>query len=325
MHVCVVIPYYQRRAGILSRALRSVFAQRLAHDVCIIVVDDSSPISAAEEIKGLSVPPRFSLELVTQQNGGPGAARNRGLEIARASADYVAFLDSDDVWASNHLEHAMAALGAGFDFYFSDHFQLGQSVGAFRRAARLDARAHPGINTASCLHQFCGDMFDQIVAGNVIGTSTVVYDFVRFPGLRFREDFRNGGEDYLFWLEFARLGARFAFSSECEVTYGDGVNVYAGSGWGTQGHLLRVHDEMKYRKHLLATYALNPEVRAIVVHHVCALREAFVRDVLRRLFHRERVPGLLLLAYLRLDPVSVVGFIPLAVRVLTHRGGRRAI
>lgn len=325
MHVCVVIPYYQRRAGILSRALHSVFAQRLAQDVCVIVVDDGSPIPAEEEIKGLSMPPHFSLELVTQINAGPGAARNRGLEVARARADYVAFLDSDDVWTSNHLEHALAALAAGFDFYFSDHFQLGQSVGAFQRAARLDAGLHPRIGAASYLHRFRGDMFDQIVAGNVIGTSTVVYDFVRFPGLRFREDFRNGGEDYLFWLEFARLGARFAFSSECEVTYGDGVNVYAGSGWGTQGHLLRVHDEMKYRKHLLATYALNPEMRAVVAHHVCALREAFVRDVLRRLFHHERLPGLLVLAYLRLDPVSVLGFIPLALRVLTRRGIRRAI
>ena len=56
----------------------------------------------------------------------------------------------------------------------------------------------------------------------------MVYDFAHFRTLRFRADLRKGGKDYVFWIEFSRASARFAFSSDCEVKYGDGVNVYAG-------------------------------------------------------------------------------------------------
>ena len=70
MRVCVVIPYYQRRAGILRRALDSVFAQDCTAILHVVIVDDGSPVSAAHELETLSIPPR---EVITQVNGGSPA------------------------------------------------------------------------------------------------------------------------------------------------------------------------------------------------------------------------------------------------------------
>ncbi len=46
MTIAVVIPYFQRKEGLLAQAIRSVIAQRDVDDVRIVVVDDASPIPA---------------------------------------------------------------------------------------------------------------------------------------------------------------------------------------------------------------------------------------------------------------------------------------
>lgn len=86
----VVIPTYNR-AAFVGETLASVFAQTFA-DFEIIVVDDGSTDGTAEFIRGLNA----AIRLICTANGGPGAARNRGVREARGR--YVAFLDSDDLW-----------------------------------------------------------------------------------------------------------------------------------------------------------------------------------------------------------------------------------
>ncbi len=216
----------------------------------------------------------------------------------------VAFLDSDDVWTDGHLAHANRALDAGFDVYFADHYQAGQTVGGFARAGRIRPDEHPPIGDDPALRAYAGDMFDQVVRGNVIGTSTVVYAFERFRAQRFDEAFFSAGEDYLFWIALARAGARFAFSPDVEAHYGFGVNVYAGSGWGTPGYLRRVQNELRYRKRLLA-FDLTVDQRRFVRERIDALRAEFAADLVHRVMHRQPLPIDVLRAQLRLDPVSL--------------------
>ncbi len=303
MSIAVVIPYYQRTSGLLARALASVMAQRDVDDVQVVVIDDSSPVPAADEVArgGES---RFPISVIVKANGGPAAARNRGLDALGSEVRRVAFLDSDDVWTEFHLSNAVQALDAGYDFYFSDHLQPGQDVSAFTRAGRIDIADHPPIGSAPLLHTYAGDMFDQIISGNIIGTSTVVLDLDRFRSQRFDAAFFSAGEDYLFWIACARAGARFCFSSAVEAQYGYGVNVYAGSGWGTDGYLRRIQNEMRYRKRLLE-FELSPQQRAMVNEKIRKLRHEFADDVVHRLSHRQAVPMQVLRNQLRLDPVTL--------------------
>jgi succinoglycan biosynthesis protein ExoW len=215
----------------------------------------------------------------------------------------VAFLDSDDEWSPDHLARAVAALEQGFDFYFADHYQLNQSVGAFARAGRIQPDDHPRLPTRyDGLHAYKGDMFDQILRGNVVGTTTVVYRWDRLAALRFRIEFTSAGEDYLFWMALATQGARVAFSSQIEATCGKGVNVFASSGWGTDGHLLRVHQEIRFRQAVRQNFTLDATQRKHVSRDLQRLRLAFVRDVVHRLRHRKGFPSGLLKMHAVLRP-----------------------
>jgi glycosyltransferase involved in cell wall biosynthesis len=86
----VIIPTYDR-LELLIRAIDSVRRQSFA-DYEIIVVDDGSRDGTREWL----VANKRSLVGIWQSNKGPGAARNAGAQIA--TGQYLAFLDSDDMW-----------------------------------------------------------------------------------------------------------------------------------------------------------------------------------------------------------------------------------
>jgi len=312
--IAVVIPYFQREPGILANAMRSVFASKGVEDVCVIVVDDASPVSAESELAQMGTT-RFPVKIIQQPNGGPGAARNTGLENVPDDVDYVAFLDSDDTWSPQHLHNALVALRAGYDVYFCDLIQLGANISGFQRAGRIDPTKHSTIAGRTDLHAYQGDMFNQIITGNIIGTPTVVFDRQKFDSLRFRTDLASAGEDYLFWLELSDRGARFAFGSTPSVICGKGVNVYAGAGWGTEGHARRIVDELSYRKALLSLYQLNEPQRVFVEEAIRLLSEGFVADCLHRTAHRKPIVWKLVFAMLKAEPRTAFR----AIKVLVNK------
>lgn len=94
----VIIPTFNR-ADFLKQTLESVWRQTFT-DFEVIVVDDGS---TDETITWLSEV-ASKIKLITQENSGPGAARNKGAE--NAGGEYIAFLDSDDLWFPWTLETA---------------------------------------------------------------------------------------------------------------------------------------------------------------------------------------------------------------------------
>jgi glycosyltransferase involved in cell wall biosynthesis len=101
----VVIPVWNR-AHIIERAIASVVSQQLpAADwsVQVIVVDDGSTDDLAAALRP------FGTQVTSirhQRNAGAAAARNTG--ITAAKCDYLAFLDSDDVWLPHKLATQIA-------------------------------------------------------------------------------------------------------------------------------------------------------------------------------------------------------------------------
>lgn len=86
----VIIPTYNRCAY-LKATLASVWRQAFG-DYEVIVVDDGSTDETVSYLSSLG----DRGAVVTQLNLGPGIARNKGAENARG--EYLAFLDSDDLW-----------------------------------------------------------------------------------------------------------------------------------------------------------------------------------------------------------------------------------
>ena len=89
----------------LAEAIESVLGQTYA-PIELIVVDDGS-----EDGSG-GVGRRFgsAIRFAVQANGGIGAARNRGVEMARGP--YLAFLDADDRFVGDKIERQMGAFAA---------------------------------------------------------------------------------------------------------------------------------------------------------------------------------------------------------------------
>jgi glycosyltransferase involved in cell wall biosynthesis len=85
----VVIPTFNRASTILD-TLQSISDQRF-RDFEVVVVDDGSDDATCEIVQTSGV-----ASLIQQANCGPGAARNKGVQSA--VGQYIAFLDSDDVW-----------------------------------------------------------------------------------------------------------------------------------------------------------------------------------------------------------------------------------
>lgn len=108
--VTAVIPAYQREA-MLSETVRSVLEQTLPVAE-ILVIDDGSSDRTAEVAEALGA------RVLRQQNQGVSAARNAG--IRAATQEWVALLDSDDLWEPDKMEAQWKALrlnpGAGLVF-----------------------------------------------------------------------------------------------------------------------------------------------------------------------------------------------------------------
>lgn len=97
--VSVIIPTYNR-AAMVREAIESVLAQSYA-DRELIVVDDGSTDGTGAAVAAF-LP---QLTYVHQEHKGVSAARNRGAAIARG--EYLAFLDSDDLWLKHKLDRQM--------------------------------------------------------------------------------------------------------------------------------------------------------------------------------------------------------------------------
>jgi glycosyltransferase involved in cell wall biosynthesis len=99
--VSVIIPTYNR-AHLVVEAIQSVKAQSYPA-IQIIVVDDGSQDNTAQRVAQFE-----NVEYYYQENRGQAAARNLGLSYAKG--EYIASLDSDDIWHEDFLKAAVAAV-----------------------------------------------------------------------------------------------------------------------------------------------------------------------------------------------------------------------
>lgn len=99
--VSIIIPVYNAQKYI-KETIDSILSQTY-ENYEIILVDDCSTDNTANIIKQYS-DNRIVYHL-QEKNGGAGVARNTALSIAKGQ--YVAFLDSDDIWESDKLEKQM--------------------------------------------------------------------------------------------------------------------------------------------------------------------------------------------------------------------------
>jgi glycosyltransferase involved in cell wall biosynthesis len=177
--VSVIIPVYNRYEQ-LEEAVNSVLRQTM-DDYEIIIVDDGSK---DERIEWFSVSNGLKYYKI-EHSGMPGFVRNRGFEIARGN--YIAFLDSDDLWNIYKLEKQLKYLKE------NPEFRIVHTKEIWIRNGKL-------LSQKKQKHKRAGDIFSDALKKCIVGPSTVLLEsalFEEFGG--FREDIEIA-EDYELWL-----------------------------------------------------------------------------------------------------------------------------
>ncbi len=197
-------------ANTIERALLSVVNQDYRNPVEIIVVNDGSTDNSVQIVENfIAINQNKRIKLFSQENGGVSKARNTGLKNAKG--DFIAFLDSDDVWLTNKLSFQMKILeknssvellGAAFEgFYFEKKRE--------------------------------GDLFQvefkNLIFKNYFQPSTVILRKYVVDEIGFFDETQKYAEEGNF---FFRVSQRFNcfFCNQKLITYGEGKQGFGVSG-----------------------------------------------------------------------------------------------
>jgi glycosyltransferase involved in cell wall biosynthesis len=195
--VSVVIPAY-RAAGVIGRALDSVFAQtRQAEQV--VVVDDGSP----DDLDAALRPYAGRVTLLRKANGGASSARNHGIE--QSSGDVVAFLDADDYWEPRKLARQLEVMRL--------HPEVGL-VGSryFKRDPGGECEpSHGGAGAGAFDVVVPAAPADVLRTASLFSTPSVLVRRSALGGLRFDETLR-ASEDLDLWIRLVLRTASYVVS-----------------------------------------------------------------------------------------------------------------
>lgn len=204
--VCVVIPSYNRPQE-LRRALESVAAQTELPDE-VIVCDDGSKVELrpiVEHFEG-----RLSARCIRIENSG-SPARPRNVAAKAASAEWLAFLDSDDWWATEKLARLKATARATPCEVIHHPLQLAANDPE-RLRGRLDtvgqdfSKSMPPLSHLLCI-------------GNPVAQSGSAILRTAYLDLGGTDESLNVVDDYDLWIRSAANGHVFHFLPECLGTY----------------------------------------------------------------------------------------------------------
>lgn len=182
--ISVVIPAYNAMAY-LPEAVESALNQTFT-DLEVIIINDGSSDHTDDWVLRQSDP---RLILISQENAGKSAARNAG--IARATGQYVAFLDADDYWEPTKLEKQIK--------YFEDNPGVGL---VYTWAAIADENCQP---TGRVMRPNAkGNVWKELVQDNILtcgSTPLVSKDCFEKAGL-FSPDLPIA-QDWDMWIRIA--------------------------------------------------------------------------------------------------------------------------
>ena len=189
----------------MERALRSVVEQSLAVGEIIVVNDGSTDNSEVIVREFIARHPEANIRLITEENRGVSAARNRG--ISEAKGDYVALLDADDWWLSNYIAEVCRLM----EYYPDcDAYSTAFDVVNNDTHTRACVPVNEGyISPASEAHM---GRYPIIPSTATLRRSTVLRSGGFPEGMRI-------GEDQWLWVMMLKQGAQFAYSPMSLVRY----------------------------------------------------------------------------------------------------------
>ena len=195
--VSVIMPAYNASLYI-EEAIRSVLDQDYPN-IELIVIDDGSSDGTAELAESLGE----QVRVIRQINGGPAAARNKG--IADARGELIAFLDADDLWLPGKLLAQVA--------YLAEHPDVGVVYGKFVRWEGCSDGSFPsppllqndqGSTTTTLVAEHSGRIYRELLFDNIVHIITAMVRKSVFETVGYFDEQLRTGEDYDLWLRVSQ-------------------------------------------------------------------------------------------------------------------------
>lgn len=242
--VSVVIPTYNR-GGMVMRALDSVYSQALSASE-VIVVDDGSTDSTVAQIQ-YKYP---EVILIQQTNHGVSHARNMGIEAA--SGQWIAFLDSDDMWYPGKLETQLA--------YLKQNRQI-----RICHSDEIWIRNGRRVNPMRKHQKYGGHIFQHCLPRCVISPSSVIIHRSIFSLYGAFDERLPVCEDYDLWLRITANEPVSYISEALLEKYGGHSDQLSQSTWGID----------RYRIFSIEKLLLETNLSTIQENH--ALKELVIK------------------------------------------------
>lgn len=281
--VSVIIPVYNRAKSIRD-AVESALNQTYK-DLEIIVVDDGSTDGTEDSIRDYIETSK--IKYIFQENGGPGAARNAGINASKG--EYIAFLDSDDLWLPEKITIQMEYLSTHRDIdvlfcsgYCLDH---NQNLKLIRCGATEDQN----------------DFFELIAAGlSCLPSAAIVSRKAMENAGLFKTEF---GEDWYLWLKLAQrykfayidnplYKKRYLGSGLSDMYYNRYIDVYQNLIKECENNSFEKKKVSIFRKRI-AGVAFNLARKSMTALEFNSGMSAFLLSYKLNPFYIRKLPGLL--------------------------------
>ncbi len=205
--ISVVIPTFN--SGNFIRETIEPVLNQTYKNFEIIVVDDESTDNTVSILEELSGKDERITYYQIPHSGRPSVPRNYGVE--KSNGEYIAFLDSDDIWIKDKLEKQISEFKKHPDYIFV--YSMSVTFGDVNIFS-------PHYEVLPLLYKVCKTKHDLISKGNSITCSTVLIKKEYFQKVGgFDEDINlKAVEDYDLWIRLSELGS-FGFVPRIQTYY----------------------------------------------------------------------------------------------------------
>ena len=193
----------------ISQTIDSVLNQTYQHWE-LILVDDGSTDGSYKKIEPYLTDSR--IKYIHQANQGQGKARNTGIKASKG--DFIAFLDSDDLWVPEKLDLQISLLiEQDIDLVYSNAFIINSD--GIRSDIVMKTGSLEGIQAES-------DLLKNLIRGSIfVPILTVMLkreSIISLMGFDESPELRNA-EDFDLWIRMASQGSKFLFEDRCLSYY----------------------------------------------------------------------------------------------------------
>jgi len=184
--VSIIITYY-KKIHFIEKTLKSILNQSHNNYELIFVYDDDSKLDLKKIKKFLK---KFKKKKLIINKKNLGVAKSRNNAITHAMGDYIAFLDSDDIWKKDKLKTQLNFMIKNLVEFSFTSYGIIDEEDKLLITRRVKKNAY----------------YNDLIKTNIIGLSTVIVNKnllskLRFPNLKTQED-------YALWLNLLRQGVK---------------------------------------------------------------------------------------------------------------------